>query len=184
MIVELRQYTLEPGRRDVLVDLFERYFIESQEALGITVIGQFYDLDDPDRFVWLRGFENMVTRKAGLTRFYGESEAWRTHGPAANATMIDWTDVLLLRPLDGALPMQPRPPIGAEAPSTTYAVTISPERVAVADPLACFETAPVENDYPRLPVRTDTAFVAFQRLDPTLGGYTLRLKPTPRSAVR
>ena len=35
-IVELRQYTLLPGKRDVLVDLFEAEFVESQEARGRT----------------------------------------------------------------------------------------------------------------------------------------------------
>jgi len=55
-VVELRQYTLKPGKRDVLIDLFEREFIEPQEALGMTVVGQFRDRRSPDRFVWLRGF--------------------------------------------------------------------------------------------------------------------------------
>src|SRR6185436_19195944 len=46
-VVELRQYTLHPGMRDVLIDLFDREFVETQEALGMTVLGQFRDLDDP-----------------------------------------------------------------------------------------------------------------------------------------
>ncbi|PYL74556.1 MAG: hypothetical protein DMF26_10535, partial [Verrucomicrobia bacterium] len=48
-IVELRQYTLHPGKRDVLIDLFDREFVESQEALGMKIIGQFRDLDNPNR---------------------------------------------------------------------------------------------------------------------------------------
>src|SRR5437868_5726448 len=32
-IVEIRQYTLYPGQRDVLIELFERAFIEAQEAV-------------------------------------------------------------------------------------------------------------------------------------------------------
>src|SRR5829696_7935028 len=55
-VLELRQYTLHPGKRDVLIELFEREFVESQEALGMQLVGQFRDADDPDRFVWLRGF--------------------------------------------------------------------------------------------------------------------------------
>lgn len=96
-IVELRQYTLHTGKRDVLIDLFEREFIESQEVLGMRVIGQFRDLDDPDRFVWLRGFRDMTTRAQGLQAFYGGS-VWKQHRDAANATMIDSDNVLLLRP--------------------------------------------------------------------------------------
>jgi hypothetical protein len=53
-LVELRQYTLHPGRRDELIDLFEREFVETQEACCMTVIGHFRDLDAADRFVWLR----------------------------------------------------------------------------------------------------------------------------------
>jgi len=55
-IVELRQYTLHPGARDELIELFDRESVESQEMLGIKVIGQFRTPDDPNRFIWLRGF--------------------------------------------------------------------------------------------------------------------------------
>ena len=36
----------------------------------MTVIGQFRDLDNPDSFVWLRGFADMEARKRALTGFY------------------------------------------------------------------------------------------------------------------
>ena len=96
-IVELRQYTLHPGKRDVLIDLFDREFVESQEALGMKVIGQFRDLDNPNRFVWLRGFRDMPSRAQALKDFYG-GPVWKEHREAANATMIDSSNVLLLRP--------------------------------------------------------------------------------------
>ena len=51
-IVELRQYELRPGQRDVLIELFDRELVESQEAVGMQLIGQFCDLDRPDHFVW------------------------------------------------------------------------------------------------------------------------------------
>ncbi|HZW91216.1 MAG TPA: NIPSNAP family protein, partial [Myxococcaceae bacterium] len=95
-VVELRQYTLHPGQRETLVSLFEREFIEPQEAVGIRVLGQFEDLDAPDRFVWFRGFASMDARREALTRFYG-GKVWAWHRDAANATMVDSDDVLLLR---------------------------------------------------------------------------------------
>ncbi len=61
-----------PGKRDTLVELFEHEFIGSQEAYGIRVIGQFLDLDGPERFVWLRGFQNMGARAAALS-----ARSWR-----------------------------------------------------------------------------------------------------------
>ncbi len=82
-IVELRQYTLHPGKRDALIDLFDREFVESQEALGMKIIGQFRDLDKPNRFVWLRGFRGMPYRAQALKDFYG-GPVWKEHREAAN----------------------------------------------------------------------------------------------------
>src|SRR5215469_12446788 len=96
-IVELRQYTLHQSQRDMLIELFERAFIEPQQAVGITVIGQFRDLEDPDRFVWLRGFPDMDKRLAALQAFYS-GPVWQKYRDVANATMVDSDNVLLLRP--------------------------------------------------------------------------------------
>src|SRR5262245_823733 len=96
-VIELRLYTLKPGQRDVLIDLFERHFIESQEAAGMTLVGQFRDRHRADRFVWLRGFPSMEGRHQALEAFYG-GPVWSAHRNAANDTMVDSDDVLLLRP--------------------------------------------------------------------------------------
>src|SRR5262245_64065682 len=96
-VVELRRYALRPGQRDTLVELFDANFVESQEAVGIDVIGQFRDLEDPDLFTWVRGFRNMEERFRGLTDFYG-GETWRAHSAAAHATMVDWRNVLRPKP--------------------------------------------------------------------------------------
>ena len=99
-VIELRQYTLHPGRRETLIRPVRGAFLEPQEAAGIRVLGQFRDLDDPDRFVWMRGFPDLAARPAALGDFYG-GPVWAEHRDAANATMIDSDDVLLLRPVPG-----------------------------------------------------------------------------------
>ncbi len=96
-VLELRQYTLKPGQRDALIDIFERHFIESQEALGMSVIGQFRDRRRSDRFVWLRGFSDMESRRNALAAFY-DGPIWGAHKAKANDTMLDSDDVLLLKP--------------------------------------------------------------------------------------
>ena len=80
--------------------MFERMFIDALEADGMQVVGEFRDEDEPDHFVWLRGFptDSPEERAAALDRFYG-GPVWAKHREAANATMIDSDDVLLLRPL-------------------------------------------------------------------------------------
>jgi hypothetical protein len=185
-VVELRQYTLYPGKRDILIDLFDREFIEPQEALGINVIGQFRDLDHTDRFVWLRGFRDLTSRAKVLTDFYG-GPVWKAHREAANATMIDSDNVLLLRP---ALPTSgfslenmTRPPVESREVPTSLIVTtiyyfggpVPPDFIhffehmlrPVARSLgvsisAYFVTENSENTFPALPVREgENVFVWF-----------------------
>jgi hypothetical protein len=126
-IVELRRYELKPGMRDVLIELFDREFVESQEAVGMSLLGQFRDLDRPDQFVWLRGFPDMAARRRGLEAFYG-GPVWKRHSEAANATMIDVSNVLLLRPARPGsafeLDTAARPSLGSAEPAATIVATI------------------------------------------------------------
>lgn len=188
-VIELRQYTLYPGQRDVLIELFDREFVESQEATGMAVLGQFRDLDDPDRFVWLRGFDDMPSRAEALGRFYG-GPVWKEHRDRANATMIDSDNVLLLRPAAPssgfpATPTSVRPSIGDEVGRPSFLLAtiyyrdhpfdeafldffqsqLRPVLVETgATPLACLQTEYAENTFPALPVRTgEHAFVWFAR---------------------
>jgi hypothetical protein len=96
-VVELRQYTVYPGKRDTLIALFEDRFIESQEDVGIHVLAQFRDVNDANRFVWIRGFDTMEARRQALTGFYAGT-VWQAHRNQANATLYDNDDVLLLHP--------------------------------------------------------------------------------------
>ena len=185
-VVELRQYTLKPGMRDVLIDLFEQEFIETQEATGIVVIGQFRDMDNPDRFVWLRGFADMPTRARALQEFYG-GPVWKAHREAANVTMIDSDNVLLLRPArltsGFSLENAKRPPPGSReilkrlVVATIYYLDASTEvdfvdffertmkpvlREAGASILAYFITENHPNTFHALPVRENVnVFVWF-----------------------
>jgi hypothetical protein len=166
----------------------------------MRVLGTFRDLDDADRFVWLRGFADMDSRRSGLAAFYG-GPVWADHGAAANDTMLDSDDVLLLRPTD---PPHPLPDSGRSSSSTTtsrpgcVAVTVylvrpgddqlvrwlteqvGPllERV-LGIPVSTLRTDPSDNNFPSL--RTATVQ---PRLDAQLvGGQVLRLEPTAASAL-
>ena len=181
-VVELRRYALRPGQRDTLVELFDANFVESQEAAGIDVIGQFRDLDDPDLFTWVRGFRNMEERARALGDFYG-GETWHAHSRAANATMVDSDNVLLLRPArpESAFALPAR--IDADDPSgyvaavilhlepgtdesdivSFFELAIAPGLAATGGSvLAYFVTDPSTNTFPALPVREDVnVFLCF-----------------------
>ncbi len=117
-LIELRQYVLYPGKRDVLIDMFERNFIEPQEAAGMTIVGTFREPEHPSHFVWLRGFTDMESRAKGLHDFYS-GPVWQANRAIANPLLEDNDNVLLLReaaPGSGFAPdATPRPPMGATA---------------------------------------------------------------------
>ena len=187
-VVELRQYTLVPGGRETLIELFEREFIETQEATGMRVIGQFRDLNDPDRFVWLRGFSDMEARAAQLQTFYG-GPVWKAHRDIANDTMIDSDNVLLLRPTSPSAGFQlenvSRVSVGSTTKregilaATIYHLDTTNEvdfatfferelRPHLANAgisvLAAFVTETHSNTFPGLPVREDAnVFAWFSR---------------------
>ena len=186
-IVELRQYTLHDGQRDTLIDLFERQFIEPQEALGMKVIGTFRDLDRPNFFVWLRGYTDMASRLSGLTDFYG-GETWKAHREVANATMVDSDNVLLLRAphIGAAFKASPtRPALGEGRSAGLVVATIfyfgsQADRATLLfdrevrpvleksgiGVLGWFVTEAGANNYPRLPVREgEKALVWFSRFE-------------------
>ncbi|MGN6184865.1 MAG: NIPSNAP family protein [Thermoanaerobaculia bacterium] len=144
MIVELRQYTLHPGQRDTLIALFEREFIHTQAACGMQVLGHFHDLDGPDRFVWFRGFTSMEQRREALTCFY-DGPVWKANRDAANATMIDSDDVLLLRHVEGNF----------EFDGSPYVITVAAASSldAARGKGVVLRTEHAENTFPRLPVR-------------------------------
>ncbi|MGN9781997.1 NIPSNAP family protein [Nonomuraea sp. ZG12] len=118
MIYELRQYILRPGMRDTLIELFEREFVEAQESAGMDVVGHFRDPDAPDTFPWMRAFADMDSRRAALSAFYG-GPVWKANRDAANATLIDSDDVLLLRPAGHGFQRSPRPPAAPASPPSS-----------------------------------------------------------------
>ena len=175
-VIELRQYTLKPGQRDVLIDLFDRHFVESQEAAGMTIVGQFRDRRRPDRFVWIRGLPDMASRHQALEGFYSRP-VWAAHRTAANATMLDVSDVLLLQPVrsdsgfllesermrPGAPPRNPTSVLAAvyslakqadDALVSQFERQVAPRLKSRGVTLkGVFVTDPAPNTFTRLPVR-------------------------------
>jgi hypothetical protein len=188
-VIELRQYKIVPGMRGFLIDLFEREFIESQEALGMRLIGQFVDRNDPNRFTWMRQFPNMKERRRALEAFYS-GPVWLAHRGEANPTLEDNDNVLLLRPATpdlafgqfGASRAAPGElPRGAgivfvtihylwkdprEGFTEFFRTRMMPELAASGmHVIAAYVPERTPNDFPRLPVRqAENVFVWFTRI--------------------
>jgi hypothetical protein len=175
-VVELRQYTLHPGRRETFLELFESTFADPLDATGMTLIGQFRDLDRPERFVWMRGFRDMPSRAKELAAFY-DSDLWHAHRNEANASIDDSDNVLLLEPASPTFRFKdipPRPAAGDAAVRVGLVVATlyytkadglsafgaifdrslrGRAEAAGARTVAAYLTSTRENNFPRLPVR-------------------------------
>ena len=149
--------------------------------------------------MWLRGFADMASRRAGLQAFYG-GPVWARHGAAANATMLDSSDVLLLKPAwDGAAVTLrvPRPDTGTTTSAAGFIdLTVFPLREPASPGLialardrlspclaaggarqtAWYVTESAPNDFPRLPVREGESVLVGLALFDDEAAYTRILR--------
>lgn len=188
-VVELRQYKIVPGKRDEMIGLFETNLIEGQEAVGIDLIGQFRDLDDPNRVTWIRSFSDMARREAALNAFYF-GPVWQASRGAMNPLLQDNDNVLLLKPAAAGSGFAAAARVDAPAKGGMVVGTIhylwkaptegfdrffldrmAPELRAAGLPvLAAFVPETSENTFPRLPVRQgEKVFVWFTRAEDANG---------------
>ena len=179
-VIELRQYTLRGGKRDTLISMFEESFQQPLNDDGAHVIGTFRDLDDPDRFVWMRGFRDMASRPQALSRFY-DGPIWKAGNSAANATMLDSDNVLLLKPASPdsgfhatnaankdeiiGVNIYYLANVEAQAFVKFFDESMLPHIAQLgAKPIARLVTEESPNNFPRLPVREhDRVFAWFAR---------------------
>jgi hypothetical protein len=181
-VVELRRYTVSPGQRARFAAWFDAYFPEAFEQLGAMVFGQFLERGAPDRFLWLRGYHDMLDRPVVDSAFY-YGPLWREHRTKVNAILPDSDDVLLMRVVPGhAIPVLPAvdpmdEPRGAHG---ILVVQLLPAAAGRADAVAAaladaatryphegvldaglLKTLDAPNNFPQLPVRTDGDWVAW-----------------------
>jgi hypothetical protein len=185
-VLELRQYKIARDRRDEFVAYFEQHFVETQDRVGMPLLGQFRDTEDPDRFTWIRSFSGMEARKQALSDFY-LGPVWQAHRDTANPMLIDNDNVLLLRPAratSGFAAPPPRPDDRSPGAGGVIVVNIhylwkEPDegftdffldrmapalRAAGLPVLGAYVTEKAENTFPRLPVRQgEKVFVWFTR---------------------
>jgi quinol monooxygenase YgiN len=183
-VFELRSYQTQPGRRDDLIAMFEASFLDAYEAGGARIVATFTDVDDPNRWVWIRAFRDAASRGGALNAFY-TSPAWRAKAAAANATIADTSNVLLLQPWTGSA-MSSGPPEASTAliVATVYVLTAASEEAFAsffareivpvlrdlgALPFATFATDRSPNSFLRQQVRGDTVFVTLTRFEDVSG---------------
>lgn len=175
-VVELRRYTVAPGQRARFASWFDAYFPEAFEQLGAMVFGQFLERDDPDHFLWLRGYHDINARPIVNSAFY-YGPLWKEHRTKVNAILPDSDNVLLLQPLPGhGIPVLPAMdpvdelrgaagivvaqlfPVAAGS-EADFAADVGRDfaryRIDGVRPAGVLATLDVPNNFPQLPVRED-----------------------------
>ena len=94
MIVEVRSYRTKPGRREEFIRFFETRSIPALRAHGMKILGPLLDLENPNKFVWLRGFPSLEERERMRNAFY-EGELWKKELEAIAMPMLESYDVIL-----------------------------------------------------------------------------------------
>ncbi|HEV7644418.1 MAG TPA: NIPSNAP family protein [Pyrinomonadaceae bacterium] len=94
MIVEVRSYRIKPGRREEFIEFFEKRSIPALRSYGMKVAGPLIDLENPNKFVWLRSFPSLAERERMRDAFYG-GDPWKSELEDIAMPMLESYDVIL-----------------------------------------------------------------------------------------
>jgi hypothetical protein len=100
MIVEVRAYRIKPGLRAQFIEFFKQRAVPAQQALGMQIVGPMLDVENPNKFVFLRSFPSLADRDRMKEEFY-EGELWKNELEGILMPMIDSYDVILTETTDG-----------------------------------------------------------------------------------
>ena len=107
MIVEVRSYRIKPGHRDEFIKLFETRAIPALRSHGMKILGPMLDVENPNKFVWLRSFPSLEERDRMKNEFY-ESDLWKNELEAIAMPLLDSYDVILCETSSGYVCDGPR----------------------------------------------------------------------------
>ena len=94
MIVEVRSYRIKPGRRAEFIEFFETRAVPALRSYGMQVVGPLLDVENPNKFVWLRSFPSLDERERMRDAFYGGG-LWKDELEAVAMPMLESYDVIL-----------------------------------------------------------------------------------------
>ena len=95
MIIEMRTYTIKHGCRAEFLEIFRRRSVPAHEAIGMTILGPFLSVEDPDTFFFMRGFPDLASRESMKARFY-EGELWKGEMENVLMPMIERYEVVVV----------------------------------------------------------------------------------------
>ena len=102
MIVEVRSYRIKPGKREEFIRLFETRAVPAMRTYGMQVIGPLLDVENPNKFVFLRNFPSLEERERMRNAFYG-GELWKNELEGLAMPLLESYDVILCETSSGCV---------------------------------------------------------------------------------
>ena len=102
MVIEMRTYTLKPGKRAEFLEVFRNRSMPAHAEIGMKILGPFLSIENPDVFFFMRGFPDLASREPLKARFY-EGELWKRELEQVLMPMIERYDVVLVDDPDGLI---------------------------------------------------------------------------------
>ena len=88
--------------RDEFLRIFRSKSIPAHLDIGMTILGPFLSVDDPDTFFFMRGFPDLPSREPMKARFY-EGEFWKNELESVLMPMLENYDVVLVEDPEGRI---------------------------------------------------------------------------------
>jgi NIPSNAP len=99
-VIEMRIYRLKPGKRAEFLDIFLSKSVPAHDKIGMSIVGPFPAIDDPDAFFFMRGFPDLASRDTMKSAFY-DGELWKTELEQILMPMIDRYEAVLIEDPQG-----------------------------------------------------------------------------------
>jgi NIPSNAP len=95
MIIEMRTYKTVPGMRSQFLGVFCKRTVPAHTELGMTILGPFLSVEDPDTFFFMRGFPDLASRESLKAKFY-EGELWKNELESVLMPMLEKYDAIVV----------------------------------------------------------------------------------------
>jgi hypothetical protein len=100
MIIEMRTYKIESGKRAEFLEILETKAIPAHQKIGMKILGPFLSIEDDDTFFWMRAFPDQQSRERMRDEFY-EGKLWKAELEQKLMPILKKYDVVVVEAKDG-----------------------------------------------------------------------------------
>ena len=99
MIIEMRTYKIQTGKRAEFLTLLETKAIPAHQKIGMKILGPFLSVEDDDTFFWMRAFPDEESRERMRSEFY-DSKLWKEELEQRLMPILEKYDVVIVQAKD------------------------------------------------------------------------------------